>query len=664
MFRIFRMIRVLGVRWALFRLRYALKLRSGFFEKKLPCRAWEELSETEIFDAGIFAGTLAADYAEWKRANLRPFLFRAADFRDWRPWLERWSAENAEKEIRNLKAGRVLYFENEYADCGFPPRWRENAVSGKTAPAGTHWSRLGDFGFGDIKFIWEPSRFGFVFPLVRVYARTGDDECARIFWTLFEDWCRENPPETGVNWKCGQEISLRLMAWCFALYAFLESPETTRERLALFVRAVFESARRVRANINYALSQKNNHGVSECVGLICAGTLFPEFRGSAEWLSCGVKNLERQIRELVYPDGGFSQHSLNYHRVMMQDLTFALRISEVNGVELPGILRERLLLAADYARDFVFGNDGDTPCWGANDGAHVFRLSECVYRDFRPHLQCANIGFRRARVFPEGSWDEEALWFFGKPALETVDKEVSPLRKRFSAPVAGTHVLRCGGNAVFFRCGAPAHRPGHDDLLHLDIWRNETCVVGDSGSFSYNSPVPFAAEHNVVSADGLPQMERLSRFLKAPARGTLLRADEHGFSGEHDGYSRLRVPVKHRRDVNVDEDSVSVLDELSSSAKHVYEARWVFPALRIEKADSAELVFLLRNGERCAGKLILKLENAEFLESSIIEGDEKSGEGFVSPHYGERRSAQALSVKFRASSARLRSLFDFSNAAR
>lgn len=244
--------------------------------------------------------------------------------------------------------------------------------------------------------------------------------------------------KTGVNWKCGQEISLRLMAWCFALYAFLESPETTRERLALFVRAVFESARRVRANINYALSQKNNHGVSECVGLICAGTLFPEFRGSAEWLSCGVKNLERQIRELVYPDGGFSQHSLNYHRVMMQDLTFALRISEVNGVELPGILRERLLLAADYARDFVFGNDGDTPCWGANDGAHVFRLSECVYRDFRPHLQCANIGFRRARAFPEGSWDEEALWFFGKPALEAVDKEVSPLRKRFSASVAGT----------------------------------------------------------------------------------------------------------------------------------------------------------------------------------------------------------------------------------
>lgn len=658
--RAFRMIRVLGVRWALFRLRYALKTRCGFFEKKLPTRAWSDLTEKEIFDPETFSGTLEKDYAEWKRKNARPFLFRAADFRDWRPLLDKWGAAAATDEIGNLKAGRVLYFENGYAACGFPPRWRENAVSGENTPAGTHWSRLSDFGFGDIKFIWEPSRFGFVFPLIRVYARTGDDGCARIFWTLFEDWCRENPPGTGVNWKCGQEISLRLMAWSFAFYAFLESPETTPERLALFARAVFESARRVRANVDYALSQKNNHGVSECVGLICAGTLFPEFRGSAERLSCGVRNLERQIRELVYPDGGFSQHSLNYHRVMMQDLTFALRIAEVNGVELPEILRERLLLAAAYARDFVFGNDGDTPCWGANDGAHAFRLSECGYRDFRPHLQCVGAGFSRERFFPPGPWDEEALWFFGKAALDAVGEKRAAARDRFSATVAGTHVLRRGGNAVFFRCGCFAHRPGDDDLLHVDIWRDGECVVGDTGSFSYNSKIPFVAEHDVVSADGQPQMERLSRFLKAPARGTLLRADAHGFSGEHDGYRRLRVPVRHRRDVEVEEASVSIRDELSSSAEHVYEAHWVFPKFRIERSGTAGgLEFLLLNGGKTAGLLRVRAEGAELLGFSVHEGDEKSGRGFVSPHYGERRPAQALSVRFRAASARILTDFVF-----
>ena len=103
---------------------------------------------------------------------------------------------------------------------------------------------------------------------------------------------------------------------------------------------------------------------------------------------------------------------------MMQDLAFALRIMDLNGLAYPAILRERLMKAAEYACDFVFGNDGDTPCWGANDGAHVFRLSECGYRDFRPHIQTVGAGFSGERYFPIGQWDEETLWFFGKEALD------------------------------------------------------------------------------------------------------------------------------------------------------------------------------------------------------------------------------------------------------
>jgi len=54
--------------------------------------------------------------------------------------------------------------------------------------------------------IWEPSRFGFAYALVRAYWRSGDERYAELFWQLVEDWRANNTPQLGPNWKCGQEM--------------------------------------------------------------------------------------------------------------------------------------------------------------------------------------------------------------------------------------------------------------------------------------------------------------------------------------------------------------------------------------------------------------------------------------------------------------------------
>ncbi|MFP3472466.1 heparinase II/III family protein, partial [Micrococcus sp. SIMBA_144] len=74
--------------------------------------------------------------------------------------------------------------------------------------------------FGDIKWIWELSRFSFVYPLVRAYTTTKDEKYAIDFWEMFEDFVKHNPPELGANYKCGQEMSFRIMAWTFGLNIF------------------------------------------------------------------------------------------------------------------------------------------------------------------------------------------------------------------------------------------------------------------------------------------------------------------------------------------------------------------------------------------------------------------------------------------------------------
>ena len=75
---------------------------------------------------------------------------------------------------------------------------------------------------GDLKFIWEPGRFASAYNLARAYWAIGDDSYAETFWQLIESWEQSNPPNHGAHWKCGQETSLRIMAWCFALYAFAD----------------------------------------------------------------------------------------------------------------------------------------------------------------------------------------------------------------------------------------------------------------------------------------------------------------------------------------------------------------------------------------------------------------------------------------------------------
>ncbi len=138
-----------------------------------------------------------------------------------------------------------------------------------------HWSEISDADDADIKFVWEASRFGMVYTLVRAYVSTRDEKYAEAFWRLIQSWAESNLPNSGPNWMDGQEAALRLMAWTFGFYAFMESPSTTAERVAQFVVMVAAHAERIYQNIDYGISTHSNHTISEAFGLWLVGMLFP-----------------------------------------------------------------------------------------------------------------------------------------------------------------------------------------------------------------------------------------------------------------------------------------------------------------------------------------------------------------------------------------------------
>ena len=653
----YELIRSFGFLWLKERLRYEFRLRSGLLRLQTQVMGWRQkplewfLKDTKPVDAET--------YLEYRRKGSPHFFFDPNDrirfstlFSDWDE-----GPSNPKLQADGMKKGKFIYFGRTPVSLPLPLDWHRNPFTGHKAPADCHWTRIDDFGSGDIKVIWEMSRFGFAFTLVRAYWRTGNEEYPELFWQLVEDWRRNNPPNTGANWKCGQEISLRLMAWVFGLYGFLNSPATTPRRVWEMAQMLAVSAERVAANLGYAVSQRNNHGISEGVGLWTAGVLFPEFTYAEGWRDTGRRILEKLGKELIYDDGSFAQHSVNYHRLMLQDYLWALRLAEIHGQTFSDELKNRVSRAADFLYQLQDSSTGLAPCYGANDGALILPLNNCDYRDMRPVTIAVHYLQTGKRCCDNGPWDEDLLWLFG-PAAVRAPLAPNPCIN-LQAYQGGYFTLRTPTSHVFTRCGAFRHRPSQADLLHVDLWWRGQNIALDPGTYSYNGPHPWSNAlagtlyHNTVSVDGRDQMERVSRFLWLPwLRGRLrfFQAISHGsltyLEGEHPGYQRLNPPVRHRRGiVRLEEEWWLVIDFLSSRRDHDYRLHWLFQNAPYSWEENAGLL-LLRTP---AGPYWIRMGgSAGYGAWSLMHGDEKTPRGWSAPYYWYRQPALSVSLTVRA----------------
>lgn len=657
-------VRHFGVLWTVKRARHALELGTGWPSRKFLPRSWEQHPLCSFLsDSGQ---TARSECLESRRGSGSRFFFKPGQSADYQPDFVSWDKSDAfpVKLALSMRSGQWTYFQLQAIEAGFPPDWHRNMLNGHRIPAEQHWSRISDFDEGDIKGIWELNRFGFAYTLVRAYWRTGRPDYAESFWQLVEDWSRHNPPQLGPNWKCGQEIALRIMAWCFALYGFWDAPATTVKRVNLLRQIIAVCADRIERNFHYALSQQNNHGISEGVGLWTVGLLFPEFRKAERWRETGRKALERQARELIYDDGAFAQHSANYHRLMLHDFLWAIRLGELNDAPLSQELKERVGKAADLLYHIQDTESGGVPCYGHNDGALILPLNNCGYQDFRPVVQAARYAAYHVRTYPSGPWDEDLLWLFGPGALAA--RLDPPASKDLEAPQGGCYTVRREQDYVFIRCPRYHHRPAHADALAVDLWWRGQNIALDAGTYSYNAPVPWDRGlagthcHNTVTVDGRDQMEKVGRFLWLPwlkgiRRCYTRKGNLAYWEGDHDGYLRLHLGVRHRRGVvSLGHQHWLVLDRLESRRQHDYRLHWLLGDYPAQPSDDKGSLAL----QTPCGAYHLQMDAlGAKVHYSIVRGHEQSTRGWHSPHYGERKPALSWAMELTANSCSLWSLF-------
>lgn len=662
------LIHYFGFSWLIFRLSYAARQKLGFIRRRMPARQWAACPLSQYLQDPILAEPSA--YCNYRLDSAPSFFFAPSDVKSSQSHFSQWDTAATNTPISradDINKAVFRYFEHHSVKTTFPPDWHMNSFTGYKSPSNKHWSEISDFANGDIKLIWELSRFTFVYALVRAYWRTGDEKYAEMFWLLVEDWRAKNPPNFGANWKCGQEITFRVMAWCFGFYGFLKANATNAERILVLAQMIAVSGERIEGNIDYALSQRNNHGISEAVGLWTVGLLFPELKKAAHWRDKGKKLLEEQGKSLIYDDGSFSQHSVNYHRLMLHDYLWAMRLGDLNGQPLSNDLKVRVKRAGEFLYQMQDDVTGQVPYYGQNDGALILPLNNCDYLDFWPVVQAIHYYFSGEKLFASGPWDEDVLWLFGQAALSAPVTKVKT-KQDLSAKEGGYYTLRTEKGFAFTRCATFRDRPGQSDMLHVDLWWRGQNVAMDAGTYSYNAPEswdnPLAktAYHNTVTVDDQDQMERVNKFLWLPwlkGKVSCMKRSSHGhlayWEGSHDGYRRLPSPVDHRRGIlQLGEESWMILDQLIGTAPHRYRLHWLLPDLE-HSWHKNENLLVMKTG---AGSYHVQTRaQSQKGICSLVRCDEKSPRGWCAPYYFFKKPALSLDMSVDASQVFFCTLF-------
>jgi hypothetical protein len=451
---------------------------------------------------------------------------------------------------------------------------------------------------------------------------------------------------------------VRIIAILLGYWSLANDPATSPDRHVQMAKLAWATGHRVADHINYAISQNNNHAISEACGLMLIGHLFPELREAPRWAARGREVLACEIRRQTYDDGAYVQNSMNYQRVMLHGALLALRLGELSAEPFDRDIYERVGRCGEFLHEMMDVETGRLPMYGNNDGACVLPFSECEFLDFRPVVQAVHYLVHRKRQFPSGAWDEDLLWLFGPQALAA---ECEPARQPQSQAFrfGGYYTLRKENSWAMLRAHTHHDRPAQCDQLHLDLWWRGQNVLRDCGSFKYFVPGRPDMEryfistraHNVVEIDGEDPLELVSRFLWLPwPRGKMrhYHADESPawFEAEHYDYDRRPWNVLHRRCVvALDDDIWVIVDDLLGEGCHTMTTRWHLMDAPVEIAEETSSVVLQTPKGPLAVSVTATQQPSRF---EVVRGRDEPDkvQGFAADYYGEKRPIPTLEAEW------------------
>nr|WP_294995135.1 alginate lyase family protein [uncultured Sediminibacterium sp.] len=565
----------MGPRYLAYRALHLFRTKIGWYTLRFPTSAKDK----------TFISNL-----EWNKAK-KEFYFSDLNKASFLPILTKEEKGQLSFVASRIRNGYIYFFNHKEIYLGQEYDWLTNPINGYKYPVNLHWSKVNDYDTqaGDIKFVWEKSRFSFLYPLIRDEQWNGIEHRDFIF-TQILSWIDANPMNQGPNWKCSQEISIRVLNWIFALYYYSAKGTIDEAIWQKILNAISRQMDHVYKHINFSrIAVRNNHAITETLALYIVGLLFPWLDSSEKWKKNGKRWFENEIAYQVYPDGTYLQFSMNYHRVVVQLMTKAIVIAGVNGESFTDVIYERAYRSLNFLYQCQDLNSGMLPNYGANDGALFFPLNGCGYRDYRPQLNALHYALTGQHLHTTGAWLEDAAWLVDNSSYKHKGYEVLVQRNGLSKfDDGGYYLIRDNDTLTFLRAGSHKDRPSQADNLHLDIWRGSENVFIDGGSYKYNDPdqqlVNYfmgSRSHNTVMLDGFDQMLKGSRFIwfhwtQADNVQTSDMGNEYTIDATITAFRYLDKNGKHRRIIRKEKGKArwQVEDIVSMKSGHEMRQLW------------------------------------------------------------------------------------------
>ncbi len=527
----------MGWRYISFRARHEVLKRTGLLKHKFPA-------------APHFKQYITLD--KWKNQKVE-FFFSDKETLTF--------PRNPQPELKetfyNIRNGKFLMFNSFLTNLGKDYDWVTNPDSRYHYDVHKHWTQIADYSkeAGDIKYVWEKSRFSYLYDIIR-YDYHYNEDCAEFVFKDILSWINSNPVNCGPNYRCSQEISLRVLNWTFALYYYRNSRFLTGEVFNQVQYAIYWHIDHVNKNIDFSrIAVRNNHAITESLALYLTGLFFPSMPNADVWKKNGKAWFEEEIAYQVYEDGTFLQFSMNYHRVVVQLLTWAITLSEKNGERFSDVVYDRAKKSVVFLRTCMVKENGWLPNYGRNDGALFFKLSNNHYRDYRPqlHALASALGMDAGFDLPF----EDALWYsINKP----ITGKWKPAYGLHNFNNGGYYIIREPETLTFIKCGNYKDRPAQADDLHMDVWYKGENILLDAGSYKYNTDEQAlryfdgTESHNTVMLDDKDQMLKGKRFIWfywSECKEAQLKEDamNYIFSGAITAFAYIGKNIVHKRTI-------------------------------------------------------------------------------------------------------------------
>jgi uncharacterized heparinase superfamily protein len=501
----------------------------------------------------------------------------------------------------------------------------------------------------DVKVPWELGRFHQTWWLGKAYWVTSREEYASAFGRIVEDWIDQNPPGLGVQWSIAMEVAIRACNWICGYSFFCESKSLSREFWLKFMKSLYVHGLFIWNNREYSL-RNGNHYLSNIVGLMFLGVFFHQTNQGRKWLTWSVRELQNEMAREVTNDGVNYEKSTSYHRLVLELFTAATALCRINSLELHASFSTRLEKMFDFVLHYI-RPDGSAPMIGDADDGRLFRyqMSEPI-NDHRHLFPIGAVLFERGDFKQAGAYSHDAVFLLGAEGFEQFLKlkGVDPPATSSLFPHGGFVIMRSPDVHLVADVGDIGMEGrgghGHNDTLSFDLWARGVPLIVDPGTYAYTADVPArqlfrsTMMHNtaMVDKEEIAEFNGLWQIRQDDTDPHVLRWETDGrkdvLEAEHSGYSRLRIPVVHRRIFLLDKThfSLELHDQFLSSGRIRAELMFhLHPGVSVESIGSTECIL---HAEGISMKVVFSHPVAQ-------------QESWYSPSYGLRLPSRALCLE-------------------